>query len=76
MDQTGSVAKLILNKGFGFIKVQPAEQAIPDLFFHASATTPRELFDTLVVGDSVTYEVSAETPDGRPRAINVRRAGG
>ncbi len=75
MDQTGTVAKLILNKGFGFIKVSPAEQTIPDLFFHASATSPRELFDVLSVGDTVTYETSTETPDGRPRAVNVRRAG-
>ena len=72
---TGIVAKVIFNKGFGFITPKDKEQEdAADLFFHASATVPRELFDTLEAGAAVKYDICAETKDGRPRAVNVRSA--
>jgi cold shock CspA family protein len=74
MIRTGTVAKVVGTKGFGFIT--PSTEGSDDLFFHASATVPRELFDTLTAGAAVTYEFLSETSDGRPRAVNVQLAAG
>lgn len=72
--QTGTVAKVVGNKGFGFVKPDGAD-AGPDLFFHASAVSPREAFDTLTTTSRVSFVIQAETPDGRPRAVEIVKAG-
>jgi cold shock CspA family protein len=72
MLETGIVAKLVLTKGFGFITpTDPALNNGADMFFHASATVPRENFDTMEIGCGVTFEVDAVSYD-RPRAVNVQ----
>lgn len=72
---TGIVKKVVLNKGFGFIS--PTDQSHNggiDLFFHASATSPRELFDNLSADTAVRFEIETAVRDGRPRAVNVQLA--
>ena len=72
---TGTVSKVILNKGFGFIT--PADLSKSngaDLFFHASATNPRELFDNLSADTAVRFEIETSVRDSRPRAVNVQLA--
>lgn len=69
----GTVSKVILNKGFGFIT--PADltkSGGADLFFHASATNPRELFDNLSAETAVRFEIELSARDARPRAVNVQ----
>lgn len=72
---TGMVSKVILNKGFGFITPADISQSGGvDLFFHASATNPRELFDNLSADTPVRFEIEVSARDARPRAVNVQRA--
>lgn len=68
----GTVKKLVSDKGFGFISGERG-----DLFFHHSALTGGA-FESLQVGQSVTYEVedAKGAKSGRgPRAVNVRAGG-
>lgn len=66
MSMQGTIAKVVTDKGFGFIKPEGHGK---DLFFHATGMVERTDFDELTAGDPVTYEVDASTE--RPRAINV-----
>ena len=66
MQQQGTIAGLT-DKGFGFIKIEGQEK---DLFFHSNELIGVE-FDSLRVGDKVTFEM-AEGPKG-PNAIKVSR---
>ncbi len=66
MRMQGTIAKVVTDKGFGFIK--PTGHG-KDLFFHATGMVERTDFDELKADDAVTYEVD-ETKE-RPRAINV-----
>lgn len=63
---TGTIKKLVSDKGFGFIKADGE-----DLFFHRSAVTGTT-FEELQEGQSVEYEVG-QGPKGA-RAENVRPA--
>jgi len=70
---TGTVSKVILNKGFGFITpTDPEHNGGADLFFHASATNPRALFDNLSADTAVRFEIETSARDARPRAVNVQ----
>jgi CspA family cold shock protein len=62
----GTVARLLRDKGFGFIKDLNGKE----YFFHRSEA--RE-FDTLKEGEAVTFE--EETSSKGPRAANVRTSG-
>jgi cold shock protein len=64
--QQGTIAGLT-DKGFGFIKI---EGAAKDLFFHSNELIDVQ-FDSLQVGDAVTFEVG-EGPKG-PNATQVRK---
>ncbi len=64
--QEGTIAGLT-DKGFGFIKI---EGAAKDLFFHSNELIDVQ-FDSLQVGDKVTFEVG-EGPKG-PNATSVRK---
>jgi len=64
--QKGEIARL-MDKGYGFIKVEGQEK---DLFFHSNELQDTN-FDELKDGDVVEFEV-AEGPKG-PNATNVRR---
>ena len=63
---TGTIARLQVEKGFGFIKDDGGQ----DYFFHRSAVM-WEPMDMLREGDSVEFTVG-EGPKG-PRAENVKR---
>lgn len=69
--ERGQVKKLVADRGFGFIQAEHGA----DVFFHHS-TVEGGLFDTLQIGQSVEYEVSAGGDRGKgPRAERVRVVG-
>lgn len=64
---TGKVKKVIVDKGYGFIK---PDDGGGDIFFHHSSLTTVKIED-IQVGVAVEYEV-VPGPDGKgPRAANV-----
>lgn len=63
---TGTIARLQLEKGFGFIKDDGGQ----DYFFHRSAVVG-EAMENLRDGDSVEF-TAGQGPKG-PRADSVRR---
>ncbi|MEK7140086.1 MAG: cold shock domain-containing protein [Patescibacteria group bacterium] len=65
--QEGTIARLVTDKGFGFIKRDGQEK---DLFFHSNELVGIT-FDALHEGDKVTFEV-AESPKG-PNAVKVSK---
>lgn len=65
---TGTIKKIIGDKGFGFIAVEGEEK---DLFFHSKSLVGVE-FTELKEGDTVSFETET-TPKG-PAAINVQKA--
>ena len=64
--QTGTIARLVKEKGFGFIK---REGEVKDLFFHSNECDGA--FDSFEEGYKVTFEV-ADSPKG-PNAIKVSK---
>ena len=62
----GTIARLLIDKGFGFIK----DDGGNEYFFHQSAVYGEGIQD-LREGDSVEFDVG-QGPKG-PRAENVRR---
>ncbi len=77
---TGTVRKLVREKGFGFIVEAGKSGTKPagDYFFHRSGCQDHDGFDTLNEGDAVDFDpVSKDELDRRdqhkgPRAHNVR----
>lgn len=65
---TGTIAKIIDEKGFGFIKPAEGEK---DLFFHARSVIGDIMFDDLREGDSVSYQTE-EGPKGLA-AVDVEK---
>jgi CspA family cold shock protein len=71
---SGTIKSLIPAKGFGFITTDGNDNS--DLFFHSSSVEAGN-FDSLQVGQSVTFEEETDPRDpSRLRAKNVRRSGG
>lgn len=69
---SGTIVK-VTDKGFGFI--QPDGPKANDMYFHARGMINREDFESLKVGDRVTYEVEdGKNPGDRPRAVSVSKA--
>ena len=66
--KTGTIKKLVSDKGFGFISADGMEK---DLFFHSNALVGVS-FDELREGDAVSFETE-ESPKGL-NAVNVQRA--
>jgi CspA family cold shock protein len=64
--QTGTIKKLVSDRGFGFISAEDGK----DYFFHRSGTDTD--FDRLQGGEKVTFEIEA-SPKG-PRANRVQLA--
>ena len=62
---TGTVKKLVRERGFGFIQGQDGVET----FFHRSALQGAG-FDALTEGQAVTFDV--ERGDKGPRATNMR----
>lgn len=65
---TGTIKKLVSDKGFGFIAVEGESK---DLFFHSNNLSGVD-FQSLREGDAVSFDTET-TPKG-PAAVNVRRA--
>ena len=63
--ETGSIKKLVRDRGFGFITGEDGNQ----VFFHSSACQSVE-FDSLNEGQEVTFD--RENDAKGPRANNVR----
>lgn len=66
--QEGTIARLVTEKGFGFIKREGEEK---DLFFHSNDLV-NVAFDALREGDRVTFEV-VSSPKGL-NAVKVSKA--
>ena len=66
---TGTIAKLVSDRGFGFIKPDEGEK---ELFFHARSVVGESVYDDLQEGDKVTFDIE-EGPKG-PAATNVEKA--
>jgi len=64
----GTIKRLILDRGFGFIQTAEDE----DLFFHRNDIEGVE-FASLREGQEVEFETS-QGRDGRPQAVKVRLA--
>ena len=62
---TGTIKKLVSDRGFGFIKAEDGQE----YFFHRSGTEGD--FDGLQGGEKVSFEIES-SPKG-PRAKSVRR---
>ena len=53
----GTIAKLVKDRGFGFIRVDgDRSRGDKDIFFHRSNLIPREAFDALEDGQRVVFE--------------------
>jgi CspA family cold shock protein len=65
---TGTVKKVIADRGFGFITAEDAKE----YFFHRGSLDTSIDFDRLVGGEHVVFEIEA-SPKG-PRATQVRSA--
>ena len=63
----GTIKKLVTDRGFGFIDAEKG-----DMFFHCSEVQ-EATFESLSIGQAVTYEVG-QGPKG-PRATAVRPLG-
>jgi len=64
--QKGTIKKIILGRGFGFIELSEEK----DIFFHSSDVEGD--FKVLEEGDPVTFEV-APGRDGKDKAIKVHK---
>ena len=65
---TGTVKKVIADRGFGFIKAEDEKE----YFFHRGGLDSSLDFDRLIGGEKVEFEIEA-SPKG-PRAVQVKAA--
>lgn len=65
---TGTIKKVISERGFGFIAAPDGKE----YFFHRTGIASSVDFDRLVGGESVTFEI--ETGPKGARAVDVRTA--
>ncbi len=69
---TGTVVRLVRDRGFGFIRTETEGE---EIFFHATSVADGR-FDSMVEGQQVEYEKTRD-PRGRGmRAENVRAMAG
>jgi len=66
---TGTVKKVVAERGFGFITGDDDER---DYFFHRSAVAASLDFDRIAGGEKVRFEIEQD-PKG-PRARNIEAA--
>ena len=68
---TGSITRLVRDKGFGFIKSTDAND---DIFFHSTALSGL-VFDDLEVGQNVEFSIEPDPRNPRrSRAADVKAA--
>jgi cold shock protein len=65
---TGTIKKIVAERGFGFIAADDAKE----YFFHRNSLDTSLDFDRLAGGERVTFDIEA-SPKG-PRAEHVRAA--
>jgi cold shock protein len=65
---TGTVKKIVAERGFGFITSDDGR----DYFFHRSAVAPSLDFDSIAAGQKVRFEIEQDVKG--PRARNVEAA--
>lgn len=65
---TGTVKKVVAERGFGFISAEDGEE----YFFHRSGIDSSLTFENLAAGERVSFDV--ERSDKGPRAAHVRVA--
>ena len=66
---TGTIKRLIKERGFGFIQTAGSSE---EVFFHSTSLSPGA-FDELSEGQSVEFDVEPDPRDPRrSRAANVR----
>lgn len=66
---TGTIKRLIKERGFGFIQTSGSSE---EVFFHSTSLSPGA-FDELSEGQSVEFDVEPDPRDPRrSRAANVR----
>jgi cold shock protein len=65
---TGTVKKVVADRGFGFIVAEDAKE----YFFHRGGLDPSIDFDRLTGGERVEFDI--ETSPKGPRATRVRPA--
>lgn len=61
------IIKKLTDRGFGFIAIEGESN---DLFFHGKSLVDAQ-FDSLRVGDKVSFDLDANGPKG-PAAVNVK----
>ncbi|MEO8682478.1 MAG: cold shock domain-containing protein [Vicinamibacterales bacterium] len=64
---TGIIARLLLDKGFGFIRTSDDLE----YFFHRSALPPGALFEQLREGQAVTFHVGDSAKGPRAELVFV-----
>ena len=62
---TGTVKKLVSDRGFGFITGEDGKE----YFFHRSALAPTLDFDRLVGGEKVQFEIERDPKGARARDV-------
>jgi cold shock protein len=67
---TGSIVRLVRDRGFGFIKAENGAE----IFFHASGVTGATPYDNLEEGQTVSYDKEQDARGRGERAVNVQRA--
>lgn len=70
---TGTIKKLVSDRGFGFIAPTTAQADGRDLFFHR-ADVGGAGFDSLREGQAVTYALATDERRGTPKAVQVKVA--
>jgi CspA family cold shock protein len=68
--RTGSIARLVRDRGFGFIRTDSGQE----VFFHASGVAGTTPYDNLNEGQNVSFDVERDTRGRGERAVNVQVA--
>ncbi len=66
--EKGTIAKLISDRGFGFLKAEDGSE----VFFHRTGLDAGLDFDQLRIGDQVEFQLE-KNPKG-PRAVRIKAA--
>ena len=70
---TGTIKKLVSDRGFGFILAEGAAPTGQDLVFHR-ADVGGSGYDSLREGQKVSFEVGTDERRGTPKALKVQVA--